>query len=508
MSRTPYTNVRYTHSGWPSEDQQFLFVQDELDERDNGLSTTLRVFSIADLTAPTLVGTWTGPTGAIDHNGFARGNRYYMSNYTRGLTILDITDPTTPSEAGRFDTYPSSDGTGFPGNWGVFPFLPSGNVALSDIDSGLYMVADKTLDVAEGSFSFTSTAYAGDETQTIDLVVQRNGGTQGNVSVNWSALGATAALTDITTTSGVLNWGAGDASSRTISLTLDNDGIAEGMEQLLIKLTAPAGGATIGAPGMASAYISDPGASAVLQFAAPSLDISERGFGTAVAILYRSGSAQGTTSVDYSITSSDATNGSDYTGPMSGTITWDDGDAAPKWIEYTITDDGTGEGTEFFELTLGNASNATVGSNAALRINIIDGTGTNSAPNAIAGASRTVAAGTNVVLDGSASNDPDGNALTYAWAQTLGPTVALSNPNSASASFSAPSSTSDTLYRFELTVTDTGSLTDTAETSITVTGSGSGVGPGSSGGGGGGTLGLFALLALLSLSAISRRGAV
>ena len=34
LSQTPYNNSRYTHSGWPSEDKQYVFVQDELDERD------------------------------------------------------------------------------------------------------------------------------------------------------------------------------------------------------------------------------------------------------------------------------------------------------------------------------------------------------------------------------------------------------------------------------------------------------------------------------------------
>ena len=76
-------NPSYTHSGWPTEDQQFLFIQDELDERYNGLFKTLRVLSSADLTAPVLVGTWVGPARAIYHNSFVRGNRYYMFNYIR-----------------------------------------------------------------------------------------------------------------------------------------------------------------------------------------------------------------------------------------------------------------------------------------------------------------------------------------------------------------------------------------------------------------------------------------
>ncbi|MBT8099806.1 MAG: choice-of-anchor B family protein, partial [Gammaproteobacteria bacterium] len=76
LSSTDYSNRQYVHSGWPSEDGQFLFTHDELDEQNLGLQTTLRVFSLADLRAPDPVGTWLGPTPAIDHNGFVRGNRY------------------------------------------------------------------------------------------------------------------------------------------------------------------------------------------------------------------------------------------------------------------------------------------------------------------------------------------------------------------------------------------------------------------------------------------------
>ena len=143
LSKTSYVNADYVHSGWWSEDQLFLFVQDETDERDRGLLTTLRIFSISDLTAPTLVGTWSGPTTAIDHNGFVRGNRYYMSNYARGLTILDITNPANPAAVGGFDTYPASDTVGFPGAWGTYPYLPSGALLISDIDSGLYIVEEQ-----------------------------------------------------------------------------------------------------------------------------------------------------------------------------------------------------------------------------------------------------------------------------------------------------------------------------------------------------------------------------
>ena len=142
LSTVLYSNTGYTHSGWPSEDGQYLYVHDELDEQGFGLQTTVRVFSLSNLINPVQVGTWSGLTTAIDHNGFVRGNRYYMSNYSRGLTILDLTDPANPVATGRLDTYPFSDSANFVGAWGAYPYYPSGVVAVSDINSGLYIVGD------------------------------------------------------------------------------------------------------------------------------------------------------------------------------------------------------------------------------------------------------------------------------------------------------------------------------------------------------------------------------
>ncbi|MEL7187562.1 MAG: choice-of-anchor B family protein, partial [Pseudomonadota bacterium] len=256
LSTTPYSNATYTHSGWWSEDQQFVFLQDELDERDRGLQTTLRVFDVSDLTAPTLAGTWTGPTRAIDHNGFVRGNRYYMSNYSRGLTILDITNAASPVTVGRFDSYPSGDGVGFPGAWGAYPYLPSGNVAISDIDSGLYIVRDNTLSVAEGTLSFTTDAFGADESQSLVLDVQRTGGSQGAVSAEWEVLSATADGTDILVSDGTLNWANTDAAAKSVTIGLNDDGAAEGLERIIVRLKAPTGGATLSSPSMASGWIS------------------------------------------------------------------------------------------------------------------------------------------------------------------------------------------------------------------------------------------------------------
>jgi hypothetical protein len=78
----------------------------------------------------------------------------------------------------------------------------------------------------------------------------------------------------------------------------------------------------------------------------------------------------------------------------------------------------------------------------------------NHAPVAIASASQIVGEGTLVQLDGSASFDPDGDSLSYAWTQSSGPTVSLSDPTSSKPVFTAPPVTGTTFLTFQLVVSD------------------------------------------------------
>jgi hypothetical protein len=231
------------------------------------------------------------------------------------------------------------------------------------------------------------------------------------------------------------------------------------------------------------------------------IDMTERGFATIVPVVRRSGSAVGPVTVDYSITAGDAAAGTDFQGSTSGTISWADGDADPKLLEFTIVDDGTVENNEFFELTLSNPQGATISSAATFTAVIRDGTGANRAPNTIAGSNQVRASNSQVTLDGSQSNDPNEDILTFQWNQTMGPTVNIVDAASAVATFTAPSVSSDTLLQFKLTASDPGGLADSATTNVTVTALPAPPPPQQSGGGG---MGPAALL-VLSLFCIGRR---
>lgn len=77
----------------------------------------------------------------------------------------------------------------------------------------------------------------------------------------------------------------------------------------------------------------------------------------------------------------------------------------------------------------------------------------NTPPIADAGPDQFVSINASVILDGSASYDPDGNLpLIYSWLQTSGPGVVLSNPNAVNPNFIAPPS--PCTLTFNLHVTD------------------------------------------------------
>ncbi len=88
----------------------------------------------------------------------------------------------------------------------------------------------------------------------------------------------------------------------------------------------------------------------------------------------------------------------------------------------------------------------------------------NRAPIADAGADVTGLTGAKVTLNGGGSSDPDGNAITYSWAQVGTPAVALSGATTVQPSFTA---TTAGVYEFALTVSD-GKLTTTDSVVVTL----------------------------------------
>ena len=88
----------------------------------------------------------------------------------------------------------------------------------------------------------------------------------------------------------------------------------------------------------------------------------------------------------------------------------------------------------------------------------------NDAPVANAGPDQIGIAAGQVTLNGTASFDPEGDAITYQWIQVAGPGVSLSGQNTATATFTATEGQS---YGFRLVVKDPQGLQGVATTAVT-----------------------------------------
>ncbi len=142
ISNAAYPNVAYSHQGWLTEDQRYFYLNDELDELSGGVTgTRTLVWDVADLDDPVLVREFVQDNEASDHNLYVHGDYMYQSNYVAGLRIFDISDPENPVPAGFFDTVGGSpDAPGFAGSFSNYPFFPSGNILVSSMREGLFVL--------------------------------------------------------------------------------------------------------------------------------------------------------------------------------------------------------------------------------------------------------------------------------------------------------------------------------------------------------------------------------
>ncbi len=142
IANVTYPQRGFVHQGWLTEDHRFLLVGDEFDESSFSLPTRTHIFDVSDLDAPTYISAYEGSTASIDHNLYVLGNRVFEANYSSGLRVLEFGNLANSelTEIAHFDTFPENDAVGFDGAWSVYPFLPSGNLLVSDTSNGLFVL--------------------------------------------------------------------------------------------------------------------------------------------------------------------------------------------------------------------------------------------------------------------------------------------------------------------------------------------------------------------------------
>ena len=132
---TNSTPSNFTHNLWLSDDGKNLLTTDE---RSNAVIGSYDVSDLSNISQVDFYQSNPG-TGTIPHNVMYNGDFALIAYYRDGLILLDATNPANLIEMGDYDTSPFG-GNGFNGAWGVYPYLPSGNVLVTDIEQGLFVL--------------------------------------------------------------------------------------------------------------------------------------------------------------------------------------------------------------------------------------------------------------------------------------------------------------------------------------------------------------------------------
>lgn len=133
---TQTTPNQFTHNVWLSDDGKTVFTTDE---KPDAFVAAYDVSDLNNISALDKKRAFPG-TSVIPHNVFTHGDFVVVSYYTRGAYVLDAKYPDLLVEVGYYDTSPNFSGQGYNGAWGAYPYLPSGNLLISDIEEGLYVL--------------------------------------------------------------------------------------------------------------------------------------------------------------------------------------------------------------------------------------------------------------------------------------------------------------------------------------------------------------------------------
>jgi choice-of-anchor B domain-containing protein len=164
----------FSHNGWTTEEQDFLFIGDEVDELvlagwsaaglfaqpvadpTNKPQTGTYVIDIRDLDNPIFFQRYEDGTVGLDHNFVVEGNKLIIASYTSGTRVLEIgrdgNGDVTLTPVAVMDTEPRLQekilninqeekfGSAFLGQWGIYAFPGSDTVIASDINNGLIVM--------------------------------------------------------------------------------------------------------------------------------------------------------------------------------------------------------------------------------------------------------------------------------------------------------------------------------------------------------------------------------
>ncbi|MFK7996782.1 MAG: Calx-beta domain-containing protein, partial [Granulosicoccus sp.] len=202
---------------------------------------------------------------------------------------------------------------------------------------------------------FQERSYIGEEGTNVTIVLERvlaAGATMpvGTARAEVRALSGSADSSDVDFNSPtVVNWAAGDTSPKTITISLFDDLVIEGDENLVLRITDVSGDTAIGSPDETDLTIVDinPGQ---LRYVGEPYVINEEGPNNFVEVqIERVGGTNGSVSVTMFGLDVTAEDGVDYERTSRSGLFWGNGESGIRMVRFeAIADSDTSEGDETF----------------------------------------------------------------------------------------------------------------------------------------------------------------
>ena len=134
----------YNHNSWSEPSGRYIYYTEEIPAgRPVQIVDLAKLhegeIEIAGFVLDTLLGQGLGLP--IPHNVYVRDTLMFNSQYEDGLLVYSVAKPEQPRLIAYYDTHSQNTVyNGYFGNWGNYPWLPSGNIIAGDMQNGLFIL--------------------------------------------------------------------------------------------------------------------------------------------------------------------------------------------------------------------------------------------------------------------------------------------------------------------------------------------------------------------------------
>lgn len=134
----------YNHNSWLSTDGRYAYYTEEIPQ-----GRAIKIVDLQELAtgsieiADEFLDPLTPNSGplAIPHNVYIRDSLLFDSQYEDGLLVYNIANPIEPVLVAYYDTHPQNvQYNSYYGNWGNYPWFPSGTIVAGDMQNGLQVL--------------------------------------------------------------------------------------------------------------------------------------------------------------------------------------------------------------------------------------------------------------------------------------------------------------------------------------------------------------------------------